>query len=844
MIADASLAPVGRPLVIKIVLVCLGILLLAQILIGALSFSALERLMEDLEADRLKTVAGRLRNDVENGLHMGKPLAQFFGLEDLLKDVRLRSPEISGVSIILPDGTEIASDGSGVDQAELLRRTLFASETTRLDESIRSRDSDGLLLAGQNQLVFAALLKASDGLPQGALLMRLDDDRGALERLKAESFRILLLVTLAVAAALTLAFKRLLPKSALSGRSRRRFLIPLLALVLAQGGYTLHVVSMFRTAWLTAIQENVEGISADLAQNLDRILGYGFEINRLRDIEAPFSRLAKASPIISTIELVDAEGRVLNRAGAEGALRVDDVPARAGRRLTMPLGQKLKRPEAKGALVFNLNEEMLAAGVRSRGLDAMTVVVISLVAAIEMLLLSFLLINRPAAPRTLPKDRRPPPADPAYVGQFVRPIMFVFLFVWALPLGFLPLHARSLLNLQGSPSNLLLALPLALEMACGLLTTLAAGGMADSRGWRRPALEGLVVFSMGMLFCAMSDSLVLLTISRGVVGMGYGLTWMGLQGFVVKQSPEGSRGQNISEMIAGIFAGHLSGAAVGAMLAAQEGPRQVFALGAVMTLLPLLGVLILLKPYASKTTDSPPPSPPAPSPSPLPREASRLRATLDLLFSRGFGWLLFGSVIPFSVIQVGLLSFALPLYLESIDVPASSVGRVIMIYGLCLVYVGPWAARRIDGSPLSKKQWALRGSVLASISLFGLYAGKGALGAVLAVLALALASCCLGASQTPYMLTLPDVRRYGAASATSLLRAADKFGQMSGPLIVGALFGFLSMHESLAVTGLFCLAAVLPFALFAPSRPSDEASAASAAPEGRGRTSDESSQGT
>jgi hypothetical protein len=51
------------------------------------------------------------------------------------------------------------------------------------------------------------------------------------------------------------------------------------------------------------------------------------------------------------------------------------------------------------------------------------------------------------------------------------------------------------------------------------------------------------------------------------------------------------------------------------------------------------------------------------------------------------------------------------------------------------------------------------------------------------------------------------------------VRAADKFGQMAGPLIVGALSSILSMGASLAVIGLFCLGAAALFALFAPRHP-------------------------
>jgi predicted MFS family arabinose efflux permease len=826
--AGAMRRGADRPAVLKIMLVCLGILLLAQILIGALSFSALDRLIEDMNADRIENVARRLQDNIENGLHMGKPLAQFFGLDAMLEDVLARSREISGVAVALPDGERLAERGTRVAKAETLRQALFSPEFARMDENARPRASGGILWTAQNQVLFATLLKDADGVAQGVLLLRMDGDTKALDRLVAEAFRVLLVITLFTAAALAAVFKCLPPGSLLSDKSRWRFLAPLLALSLAQGGYALHVVSTFQDAWLEVIQENVEGLSADLARNLDRILGYGFDLNHLRDIEAPFSRLARISPVISMIELVDRDGKVLNRADAKGALRVDGAASSGGRRLALPLGEALERPGAKGALIFHLNAEMIAGGVRSRGLDAVTVVAVSLVTAIEMLLMSFLVMDR-APGRARARTALPPPDAAAHMGKLVRPILFGFLFVWALPLGFLPIYARSLMTGQDAllPHNLSLALPVALEMAFGFLATLAAGGMADRKGWQVPALGGLAVFSLGMVLCALADSLDFLVIARCVVGLGYGFVWMGLQGFVVTRSPGKTLGRNMSEMIAGIFAGHLSGAAIGAMLMAQTGFRPVFAVGAAMTLLPLLGMLTLMRPYMTVNTaadfqrsaPSAPadPAPPFSSAAPTP-SVSRFRETLRLLGTRGFGCLLSGCVIHFSIAQVGLLSFAMPLYLESIDVPVSSVGRVLMAYGLCVVYIGPLAGRRIDRSVIPKKDWALWGSFLAGSSLFGFYVGEGVLGAVLAVVTLALASCCLGASQAPYMLALPEVKKYGAAGATGLMRAADKFGQMAGPLIAGALFGVLDMHTSLAVIGLFCLSAVLPFALFAPRR--------------------------
>lgn len=70
-----------RP-VLEVTLACLAVLLLAQALIGALSLSALNRLVVDTTADRVEVVARRVAGNIENGLRLGKPLEQYFGLRD------------------------------------------------------------------------------------------------------------------------------------------------------------------------------------------------------------------------------------------------------------------------------------------------------------------------------------------------------------------------------------------------------------------------------------------------------------------------------------------------------------------------------------------------------------------------------------------------------------------------------------------------------------------------------------------------------------------------------------------------------------------------------------------
>jgi predicted MFS family arabinose efflux permease len=123
---------------------------------------------------------------------------------------------------------------------------------------------------------------------------------------------------------------------------------------------------------------------------------------------------------------------------------------------------------------------------------------------------------------------------------------------------------------------------------------------------------------------------------------------------------------------------------------------------------------------------------------------------------------------------------------------------------------------RLADQSSSKKQWIVAGGLIGSAGMLSLYFASGILAATAAVVMLALASCFAGGAQTAYMLGLDNVQRYGAAGATSVMRAADKFGQMLGPLLVGGLFASMGISGGLALTGAVYLFATLAFLLLAP----------------------------
>ena len=82
---------------------------------------------------------------------------------------------------------------------------------------------------------------------------------------------------------------------------------------------------------------------------------------------------------ISEIDPVDRSGQVLNRANASGLLPVQGMPEvlpdSDAFTLVLPLGADTAAEPPQGHLVLHLSSRVIAAGVRGRAVDAITVLI-------------------------------------------------------------------------------------------------------------------------------------------------------------------------------------------------------------------------------------------------------------------------------------------------------------------------------------------------------------------------------------------------------------------------------------------------------------------------------------
>jgi|GEM_PF-470239 len=848
-----------RWIVAEVICACIVILVLAQALMTTLSQSAFSALAAATTAERVELLARDAANRINTGLRLGKPLAQYFGLERQLSASVQRLPDLVGAAVVMPSGYALAAVGALPDippgmVAEVVS-TRAGPSPSKVD--IQRLGSGAVTFSGERILMVGVPLSGGSSEPDGALLLAVDTSAQAAREtdFRHRSLAMLAGTTAGAALLLLIALGWLMPFDMLvRPGGRARIWVPLAALILAQAVYAGHAVSSFRAAWIESTRGNVAMLAYGLQADLNRVLGMGIDIHRMRGVDKVLLRLTESLPVIGAASLLDAQGNILAGAGqvAGVAPRTSDVPPELA--MDFPLGISAGHGQAAGMLSIRLDSEVISAGIRERVLDAGTVALISAVAVFELFLLLAMVINRSVQrdPRADVQTgvehgsgaeagrRAAAPVEASsrvqMVARLARPVMFGFLFAWALPLSFLPLYAGTLPpGLLSLPLDILRALPISAEMLCGLGGALLAGRLTDRRGWQAPVLGGLTLVALASVASASATSLEALIVARGLVGLGYGLAWMGLQGYVVAGSLPGFRGGNMAWLFAGLFAGHLSGSAVGAMLADQAGYRTVFLATAIMVCLPLGGMLMLAwrsrrspaggqaaiaaaAAAANRPVHAFEVSPAAASRAGSQRPGRSLRT---LLFSRDFGVLLAASVVPFSVAQVGLLYFALPLYLQEQGVSASGTGRVLMLYGLCMIYLGPLIGRIVDRSS-RKKMFVALGGVLGGAGMAYLYVDNSLAAVSLAVFLLAFGSCWTGAAQTSWMLALPRVQDYGASGATSVMRAADKFGQMVGPLFVGTLFTMMGIASGLAITGVVYMLTAVAFALVVPARPGED----------------------
>ncbi len=750
-------------------LASLFVLLIVLLFNAWLNMSALKKNYVASLVGSYTVAGGECRRKIEYAVRYGKPLDNFYGMKELLQEVKQDAAELDDVRVVGLDGSvmyDVSGKTSGRLPARLLKEADFKPGLTtspvirfegKYELFIPVHDQQGRCI-GLLNLVFDEAVVAS-----------------RVQTFWQQNLREMVLVA-ALSAALLGAALFAIPVVSRTGmvRNRRIFAILLTVLSAAQLYYGFSNIALLKGMYFDIARKNIQLSGRIIQKDIDQVLQKGVPFNELRGIDAWFETIMRMMPETGRIVVSDTQGKSCYAAVAPQSGQAVSVS------YTFPLIRSVDGEQ--GMLQVALSRAYIDAKLKDVRLDVFTILVTSFFLTIELIVFLLFLLN---ARLDSIEPGTQAPAGVQYI-RIIRPLAFLFFIVFDMSISFIPVYMKKLYEpLLGLPKDIVLGLPISAEMFCIALSSYAAGLMIDKKGWRQPFYLGLAIVALGVLLSAAAQTALFFILARGVIGIGYGLTLVAMEGYLLSSPAKDTRMAGFSQLYAGLYAGKLCAAALGAMLAERLGYAAVFIIQIAMLAVPLFFAL-------SFTTGRSTP-PPVLRPVAVATQGALRRFVCNRQIITFFLLI----TLPSMVCTVGFLCYFFPLYANSIGVSTSNTGRAFMMYGICFIMLGPWF-----GSYLGRRSNAMRyvyaaGGIGVTAMLVFFWQGS-FISALVAIFLLGMADTMNSVAQTGYFLSMEATHAFGEGKGLGLLRLTRKIGEALGPIV----FGWLLMFGTQAGVGL------------------------------------------
>ena len=452
----------------------------------------------------------------------------------------------------------------------------------------------------------------------------------------------------------------------------------------------------------------------------------------------------------------------------------------------------LAEDQIMGYISTNLSKKSLYSRLVDISLDALTLLVISILFLVEMIILIFNFVKAESEPKQPVSIKDESTIGGVHYGM-MRPAAFLLLFGYDISMSFIPLHTENLYApLFGLSKDVIMGLPISVELLFVGICILVSGVWLDRRGWHEPFLTGIIMAGVGILYSWGAPDVLNFIISRAITGSGYGLALMASQGFVIEFSDSRSKARGLAYLFAGIYAGSLCGGATGAMLADRFDYNSVFLAGALIIFSVILYCFLFMRKGMTK---------PQSQLIDTQNSQSSVKSVTNFLSNRIVIALIFFSSLPAAIAVVGFLNYFSPIYLNRIGASQAAIGRILMIYGICLIYIGPLISRYVDASN-KKRLYIFNGCLLGALAFMTFNIVDGIIAAAIAALMLGLSSSFVLASQSAYTLRLKVTAELGAGKSIGIFRSTSRGGQVLGPIVFSSLILVTNIEDGITILGI------------------------------------------
>jgi len=392
--------------------------------------------------------------------------------------------------------------------------------------------------------------------------------------------------------------------------------------------------------------------------------------------------------------------------------------------------------------------------------------------------------------------RKPNALPQAY---FVDVRLAVFLFSTATEISgaFLPLYAQK----SGAPdwmtTDMAATAPLLAYLVAMALMAPFGGALSKLIDPRSLFLISIPLTAIAMIGVGLGKSVFAISFWHGAMALVYAQATIACQDYAIRTAPKSEITQAIGGYLFVIIGGALCGAALGGVLADRIGLSNTFFFGGILVILAgLVGAKTISRQVKVEAEVSP-------SPHTSWRDASRV------LLNRRFLALAFGASVPMNIGMSVFIWYLTPVMLDAQGVRVADIGRVVMLYYIAQILVGPTVAKLADGRvgnvPLLLTGLLLGGSAVSVLSVWPDFWVL-----VFVVAAFGVGHSLCDATQYAHAIVIGEETEIEGAgdfalAALRLIERVAAIGGLIGSVILATKFGYVAATAGVGALMLFGL---------------------------------------
>lgn len=656
---------------------------------------------------------------INYALKLGKPLNRFYGIEKYLNSIKEENEQIQSIYIYDDSNNLLYSLNKRDDEYKYIKKD---------SNTHYYKDDSGYYISSK-------LLNMNNHI-SGYLITKVNKD--FIKEKVNLFFKNNLYVVLLLSAIYSFIFfisRNLILKKDFS--FLKKFLI--ISLLSSQVIYGIYNVYTFNKLYIKNSNQNLKKIERILKNKLDNLNEKNIDLKSTSNLNAYLDEIANSTNFVESIELNDYKKYKAN----------DDYS----------INSIIKNQNNDYYLNLKISKKYLNNNIFNILLDTFTILITSILISIELSILYIYLM----------KKKEEEYLDHHHI-EIIRTISFIFIFGTDLALSFIPIVSSNLYNTNSFiPKNIALTLPIQGEIITTMIFALITGSIIDKKGWKPVFMNGIIFLAIGMVLSAFSTNIYIFTLSRIIVGIGYGLSWTSMSGFVgcIEDSKERSKG--FAYLASGIYAGSNCGVVLGAMIAERTNYSFVFLFSIIFILISALVAYYLTSNLYGST----------------PAYGSNLSFIKFISKPRIISFLILITIPAMAMVM--FLNYFTPLYAKKEAISQSNIGRLFLLNGLIIIYLGPYLIDLLKKF-LSNKHIIIIGCLISTFGIYIFTLNKSLLYLFLAIIVFSVGDSFGISARSAYYTNLKPCIMLGQGKALSILATIRKLGTFIGASLFSMVF--------------------------------------------------------